>query len=274
MPYPRAQYYVLAVMAVIAVGFWPSYWSTIGAASWQFHAHGAAASLWVALVATQSWTAHHKQFPLHRAAGKASLLLFPFLIAGLFAIIDVTGKGYVAGDGPMRALLGAHFLIGMAIAAAAYVVLYYRALKYRRKVWLHSGYMLGTPIILFESPFSRVLDWIPFFAIRGPEDFDKLIPTIVFADALALAFCLAVWWRFRERATPFLVTGFFVALQMAAMGLMGGADWLWSLLRIVGEVPSGSVVGLGFAIGALTSWAGWQAGKRPAAMTGGVAQAA
>ena len=275
MPYRHAHYYVLAVIAVIVAGFWPSYWSTIGNVPWQFHAHGVAASLWVMLVATQSWTAHHKQLPLHRATGKASLLLFPFLIAGLFAIIDVTGKGYVAGDGPMRMLLGAQFLIGMAVAAAAYVVLYYRALKYRRKVWLHAGYMLGTPIILFESPFSRVLNWLPTFAIRGPQDFDKLIPTILFSDALALAFCLAVWWRLREKAAPFLVTAGFVALQMAAMGLMGGQAWLWNLLRTIGELPSATIVGLGFLLGAATSWAGWQAGKRPVApRVEGVAQAA
>ncbi len=59
---------------------------------------------------------------------------------------------------------------------AAYVTLYYRALKYRRKVWLHSGYMLATPLILFESPLSRVFGaWMPGLTIRGPQDFDRLI---------------------------------------------------------------------------------------------------
>ena len=272
MPYRHAHFYVLFVLAVIALGFWPSYFSTIGAVPWQFHAHGVAASLWVILVGTQSWTAHHKQLPLHRASGKASLLLFPFLIAGLCAIIDVTAKGYVAGEGPLRALLGGSFLAGLLVAVAAYVTLYYRALKYRRKVWLHAGYLLGTPIILFESPFSRIMSaFLPMFAIRGPQDFDKLMPTILWADALALAFCAAVWWRHRERATPFLVTGGFVALQMVAMGAIGQPAWLWGLLRVLGEIPSVTVVGTGFAIGALTSWAGWNAGKRPSEATGAMA---
>src|SRR3954471_4460369 len=71
MPYPRAHYYVLAVIGVIVAGFWPSYFAASKAVPWQFHAHGAAASTWVALVALQSWTAHHNQLPLHRAAGKA-----------------------------------------------------------------------------------------------------------------------------------------------------------------------------------------------------------
>ena len=275
MPYPRAYYYVLFVLAVIALGFWPSYFATIGKVPWQFHAHGLAASLWVILVGTQSWTAHHKQLPLHRAAGKASLMLFPFLIAGLFAIIDITGKGLVAGDGALRAIYGASFLIGMLVAAAAYVTLYYRALKFRRKVWVHAGYMLGTPIILFESPFSRIMgNFLPVFAVNGPQDFPKIMATILWADALALAFCAIVWWRFRDRANPFLVTGGFVALQMAAMGLMGQASGLWSLLRLIGELPSSAVVGTGFAIGALTSWAGWNAGKRKTDPGGAIPQPA
>jgi len=139
MPYPKAHYYVLFVVAVIAVGFWPSYFSVLATSPWQFHAHGVIASLWVVMVAGQSWTAHSKsRLELHRSIGKASLFLFPFLIAGLFAIIDRTGKGYLANDDPVRMMFGGSFLMGMAIAAVAYVAVFYNALKWRRKVWLHS----------------------------------------------------------------------------------------------------------------------------------------
>lgn len=159
MPYPKAHYAVFVVLAVIAGGFWPSYFSVWGAVPWQFHAHGIAASIWVCMVAAQSWTAHHRpQLPLHRTIGKASLFLFPFLIAGLCAIIDRTGKGFIANDDPVRVMLGGSFLSGMGVAIAAYVTVYYRALKYRRQVWVHAGYMLATPLILFESPFGRLLN--------------------------------------------------------------------------------------------------------------------
>src|SRR5688572_17947648 len=157
MPYRHAPYYVLLCIAVILVGFWPSYFAPIRTVPWQFHAHGVAASIWVMMVLVQSLTIHKAQLPLHRAVGKSSLLLFPFLIGGLAAIIDVTGKGFVAGDGATRMMFGGSFFIGLAVAIAAYVTLYYRALKHRRKVWLHSGYMLATPLILWESPFSRVM---------------------------------------------------------------------------------------------------------------------
>ncbi len=203
MPYPRAHYYVLVVIAVIAAGFWPSYFGAWDAAPWQFHAHGIAASLWVIMVFAQSWTAHHRQIPLHRAIGKASLLLFPFLIGGLAAIIDVTAKGFVANADPVRQMFGGSFLIGMAVAMAAYVTVYYRALKYRRKVWTHAGYMLTTPLILFESPFGRILNmFMPGLIVTGPDTLGLIMTAILWSMALELMLIAVV-----GKAAPFLVAG-------------------------------------------------------------------
>ena len=274
MPYPRAHYYVLLVIAVIVAGFWPSYWSTVGSVPWQAHAHGVAASIWVMMVFAQSWTVHHKQIPLHRAVGKSSLFLFPFLIGGLAAIIDLTGKGFVSGDGQVRALFGPAFMAGLMVAVAAYVILYYRALKYRRKVWLHSGYMLATPLILWESPFSRLMiDYLPPFAVNGPQDFPLIMQAILWAMASAVAFCAVVRLRVGERAEPFTVAAVLIVVEMVAMGLVGDFAIARGALTAIGNVPSAAVVMTGFVIGAATSWAGWQAGKRPAAI-GGAAQAA
>ena len=274
MPYKHAPYYILVVIAVIIAGFWPSYFSQGAGVPWQFHAHGVAASIWVLMVLVQSMTIHKGQLPIHRAVGKSSLLLFPFLIGGLAAIIDLTGKGYVAADSPFRVEFGGQFLIGLALAIAAYVVLYYRALKFRRKVWVHSGYMLATPLILFESPFSRAMGMVlPPFMIRGPQDMDRLIPSIEWAMAVELAIIAVLWWRFRDKANPFLVAGGFIVAQMLTMGLMSDNALLERLLVVIGNVPSAAVVMTGFAIGAATSWAGWQAGKRPA-VPAAVAQAA
>ena len=274
MPYRHAPYYVLACIAVIVAGFWQSYFSVWGEVPWQFHAHGVAASIWVLMVLFQSWAVHKEQLPLHRAVGKSSLLLFPFLIGGLAAIIDVTGKGFVSGDGATRQMFGGQFLIGLALAMAAYVVLYYRALKYRRKVWMHSGYMLATPLILFESPFSRMLGtWMPGLIIQGPQDFHLIIPSILWAMAAELVIIAVLWWRFRDKASPFLVAGVFIVAQMLTMGLMSDNAVLERMLTVLGNVPSAAVVMTGMAIGAATSWAGWNAGKRPA-VPAGAAQAA
>jgi len=264
MPYPRAIYYVFAVMAVIVVGFWPSYFSVWGSSAWQFHAHGIAASIWVITVAAQNWSAHDKsRLPLHRMTGKASLFLFPFLIAGLCAIIDRTGKGFVAHDDPVRMMFSGSFLIGIAVAIAAYVTVFYRALKFRRSVWIHAGYMLSTPLILFESPFSRILNaYVGPFIVRGPAEFGRILPSILWSMALELVVIGLIWMKYRAKATPFLVAGCFIVAQMITMGLLKDSPILKAALTAIGNAPSPAVWITGFVIGSLTSWAGWQAGKR------------
>ncbi len=202
---------------------------------------------------------------IHAAVGKSSLLLFPFLIGGLAGIIDLTGKTVVATGDPVRTMFGGSFVVGLALAIAAYVTLYYRALKYRRKVWVHSGYMLSTPLILFESPFSRILNMVmPGLAIRGPDDLHLIMPSIEWAMAIELLVVAVLWYRFREKANPFLVAGGFIVAQMVTMGLLAYSPLLMPVLRAIGNMPSAAMVGAGFAIGAATSWAGWNAGKRPA----------
>lgn len=279
MPYRSAPYWVAGVIAVILSGFWPSYWSVLGGSRWQFHLHGAISSLWVTMVLFQSWAVRKQQLPLHRAVGTSSLFLFPLLIGGLMGIIDVTAKNFLGGDAaahPVTMMFGPAFLGGLVVAVAAYLTLFYRALKHRRSVWSHAGYMLGTPIILFESPFSRLLDivGVPAFAVRGPEDFGKVMDSILFSDALALAFCLIVAWRVGPRAKPFLVTGGFVALQMLVMGTTANVAPLQAALRALGHVPSWAMVATGIALGAAASWLGWRAGSSGQRRASGPASAA
>ena len=264
MPYPRAPYYMLGVIAIILIGFWPSYFAVAPAAPWQFHAHGMAASLWVLMVTAQSWTAQRKaQLPLHRAVGMASLFLFPFLIGGLAAIIDRQSRDFVGGD-PVNLLYGPGFMIGTMVAMAAYVTVYFRALKYRRKVWVHAGYMLSTPLILFESPFSRAASFVfPPFHVNGPAEFPKIMASIEWSMAIELAIIAVIWWRVGERARPFLVTAGFIVVEMLAMGLASDVPALRQVDSFIGHLPHATIILTGFAIGALTSWAGWNAGKRP-----------
>jgi hypothetical protein len=91
--------------------------------------------------------------------------------------------------------------------------------------------------------------------------------------AVELLVIAVLWWRFRDKASPFLVAAVFIVGQMLTMGLMADNAVSERLLVVIGNVPSATVVLTGFAIGAATSWAGWQAGKRPAPVEG-VAQAA
>jgi hypothetical protein len=149
MPYKYGHYYVVFVLAVILAGFWKSYFSIAGAVPFAFHAHAFSATIWLLLLILQSASIHGRHNAFHKLAGLASLGLFPLLIAGFVMIINVTAAGYAAQESPSVMLLGPSFGIGMFIAIAAYLTLFYQALRHRRNIRLHAGYMLATPLILF-----------------------------------------------------------------------------------------------------------------------------
>jgi hypothetical protein len=131
-------------MAVIVGGFWPSYFSQLGSGTGNSmptrHCQHVVIMVFTQL-ADRRITSRKCRCTV-RSGSRACCC--SVLIGGLFAIIDVTASNFAAGRGPVTMMFGGSFLLGLLVAVAAYVLLFYRALKYRRKVWLHSGYMLGT----------------------------------------------------------------------------------------------------------------------------------
>jgi len=113
--------------------------------------------------------------------------------------------------------------------------------------------------------------YVPGFTVSGPAEFDRILPSILWSMVLELVIIGAIWLKYREKANPFLVAGGFIVAQMVAMGLLKDLPALKVLLTIIGHAPSAAVWLTGFSIGALTSWAGWQAGKRPAVPVAGAA---
>jgi hypothetical protein len=98
--------------------------------------------------------------------------------------------------------------------------------------------------------------------------------SIEWSCAIELAIIALIWWRVGERAKPFLVTAGFIGVEMLAMGFASKFAVLKQFDTFLGHVPAATIVLTGFAIGAATSWAGWEAGKRPALPVRGVAVAA
>jgi len=92
--------------------------------------------------------------------------------------------------------------------------------------------------------------------------------------AVELVVIAGIWLAYRDKAKPFLVAAAFIVAQMVTMGQLSNNGVLEGLLVGLSQVPSVVVVLTGMALGAATSWAGWQAGKRPLAPVVGAAQPA
>ncbi|OSZ69102.1 hypothetical protein CAP39_09930 [Sphingomonas sp. IBVSS1] len=263
MPYRQAHWFVGGVLLVILAGFWFSYF-TAAAVPLAFHVHALSASAWLLLLIVQHLAIHRRQNGLHRQLGWASFALFPLLILGFTMIINVSAQAFAKGSSPFSVYLGPSFGIGMALAIAAYLTLFFQALRHRRNVLLHAGYMLATPLILFESPFSRVMGmFAPWMNIIGSSGPQEVLDTIALSDGIAVIFALGLYAANRRHGTPWLVAAGFMAAQAIAMWYAPFVPQLGPAFGAYATLPLGLTAAIGIAAGAGAGWLGWRAGKRP-----------
>ena len=262
MPYKYGHYYVGVVLAVIFAGFWASYFRIIGGVPFAFHVHAFSATSWLLLLILQSLAIQHRHNAFHKLAGLASFALFPLLIAGFVMIINVSAARYTGQENPFIMILGPSFGIGMIIAIAAYLTLFCQALRHRRNIRLHAGYMLATPLILFESPFSRLMEqafpWMNFIGSEGPM---AVLDTIVISDGLAILFAMTLYFMDRKYGVPRLIASVFMATQALVMWFAPSIHILNTLFQLYAALLPELTVLIGVIAGMLAGYFGWQHGK-------------
>jgi hypothetical protein len=256
MPYRHAHYYLLLLMVLTVVAFWPIYFSMLPSAGIALHIHGFSASLWIVLLAFQSWTIHHRRNEWHRAVGLASLAIFPLFFAGSTLIVHTMASNFASGDF-FDSRFGARFAAFDLVAVPAIAWLYWSGLRWRRKVHLHARYMLATVLFLFEPILSRLfLQYIPGLEVTPPE-FARLPVDVELSSLGALLFALALAWKQPKHARPWLITAGLLGLQMVLFPTLGVLKPWESLVRAFAVIPAPLLFSLGLAIGAAVSWLGW-----------------
>ncbi|HXG98991.1 MAG TPA: hypothetical protein VNI79_01075 [Sphingomicrobium sp.] len=174
MPYRHAHWFVLGLFPLAGLAFWRSYISQFGTAPAEFHAHGLTSTAWLLLLAMQSWSIHHGARAWHRTAGLASLALFPLFLAGGASIFIGMAQRYIEASDPFYQLYPPRLAWLDIVAVGGIAYFFFQAMKFRRKVWLHSGYLLATAIFLLPPILGRLSPLLPGLEIEGPADFAKL----------------------------------------------------------------------------------------------------
>lgn len=255
MPYKHAHWYVLALFPLMAVAFWPSYLGVFTSASYAFHIHGFTATLWLLWLAAQSRTIHQGRRDLHRTVGMASLGLFPLFLGGTFLIEHSMASKFAGGADPFYAMWAPELGLLDVTAAGAVAVFYVLGLKNRRKVHVHSRYLLGTAIFLLSPIFGR-LAAIPL-GITGPVTFHLFGTAVQIGNAVALGVALLLWAANRKHGRPWLVAAGVVAAQMVLIETVGKWAAWEQLFTVTAGIPEPLTFSLGLAVGALAAWIGW-----------------
>jgi hypothetical protein len=264
MPYRKAYLFVLALLVLTFVAFWPSYLSNLPEANLAHHYHAGSSVLWTLLAALQSWSIHHDRWPLHRTAGLAVFVLFPFfLIAGVW-VIHVETVSLAAGLGDPDNLAIAQFGFFDPLANMGFAILFWGGLRYRYKVQLHARYMLGTVMFVVAPVIWRLLEnYVPMFG-EDAVSFD--LPFAV-GNAAACAIAMALYLQAPKHGRPWLLVAAIIAAQ-AILFLTVGKLPAWApIFASVAAVNLPFLLVVTAIVSVGIAWHGWVAGARPRAPT-------
>lgn len=259
MPYRHAHWYLLALFPLAGLAFWPSYLSQLGTASAEFHVHGITATLWLVLLVLQSWTIHSNRRAAHRTIGPGSLILFPLFLMGGVGIFFGMADRYVAGS-QFHSLYAPKLAWFDFVAVAGFAYFYFEALRQRRKVHPHSGYMLATAMFLLPPIFGR-LSGIPL-GVTGPADLYKLDTGFQAANVLIAGLAFFIGYSRGKHGRPWVLAGVLtlaMTVLYATIGNMAAWQRFYASLADWPTAPFAFAAGLA---GVLIAYAGWTAGRR------------
>lgn len=259
MPFRKAWLYVLALLALTFVAFWPGYFSKLPDKKLAHHYHAASAVLWMILAIVQSWTAHHNRLALHRKTGLAIFLLFPFfLVAGMWVIhVEATtvAGNFTSAEGKQITQFG----FFDPLANIAFALLFWAGLKYRYKVQLHARYMLATLLFVISPIGFRLLAiMIPF--LRPEENFSYAMAG---GNLIALVIALYLYWLAPKHGRPFLIAAGFIAAQEITFETLGRLPAWAPMFGSVSDLNLPSLLLLTGIVSVGIAWHGWIAGARP-----------
>jgi hypothetical protein len=259
MPYRHTHWFVLGLLVWAGFTFWPSYLSVLPAATLEMHVHGVSAFLWMVLLAVQSWTIHNQHRRAHRLVGFSSFLLFPLVLAGM-AMLDVgMAQRYVAQVHPFYIDYAARFGASDVFAGLGMAYLFFMALKERKTMRLHAGYMLMTIVFLVSIVMSRSLPNL----VNLLPGIDYELPTslaVRVADISIICLLLIMRHYAAGHGRPMRDAAIFVSLQLVMWETVGLWDVWEKGFAQFAQVNSFLIGTAVFLFGGAIIIAGWRAG--------------
>ena len=260
MPYRHTHWFVLILSLWAGYAFWPSYVSQLPAATTEMHVHGVSAFGWLLLLAAQSWTIQNRHRNAHRVLGYASLALFPIVLAGM-GFLDVGMAQRFSAGLSWYIDYGARFGATDVVAQTGMAYFYFMALRERKNVRLHSGYMIMTIVFLVGTLLNRSLGDILNLLAGSDVDFPSSM-AVRAANVLVIC-CLLTMRHFAAGDTRSMRDAvLFIGLQLLVWETIG----VWSVWKrffaVFAQINPFLIDGTSLLLGIAVSFAGWRAGSK------------
>lgn len=170
MPYARAHWFLLIALAVIVVGFWPTFFRSPGLNDSAHMLHGVTATLWVVILVVQSLLISRRRRTWHRRVAKGALLLLPVLVVSGLYMIKVMFANQLMPEFMLPLLAYINFT-----ALFLLLLLVGLGLSSVRRPAAHVRFMTATVLLALPPALTRLYA-------------RELAPTIDFPTALHLGF--------------------------------------------------------------------------------------
>ncbi|WP_348673794.1 hypothetical protein [uncultured Abyssibacter sp.] len=262
MKHRHAHWWLLALLPITVIAFWPSYFGRMPDAPPVHHLHGVTSTAWILLMAWQAWLFRQKNIALHRVTGRAMFVVVPLMVAG-FAWVSLFGA--------VRASTGRLFYVEFGTALLTLDVLLtfttpwlvYLALRYRQRMELHSALMIGTLMPLLNPVTARLLsNYVPGLQITGPDTLANFGTNLALASAVSTALPLALYLRQRSNRWPWLLSAAISAVGYVAYLTLGQTTLWTSWVLTAAQIPTPVVLTAGAALGAVACWTGMRHSTR------------
>jgi uncharacterized membrane protein YozB (DUF420 family) len=260
MPYRHAWIWCLAIIAVTLVAFWPGYFSQLGEAKITSHFHAITATLWILLIAAQSWSIDRGRRTLHRSLGLAIFVLAPLFFIGGAGVEHSMAVATGSGQDLFYNIWGPSLGIYDLVASLGFLALAAMALKDRRRAPRHAAWLLATPLLLIGPILSRIYPrYLPGLAMDGPQDFELFRWGIHLGGLTAIAIALWLWSRHRRDGAPWLVAAAINLTQLVLFETLGFVPAWKSAFVAIGDIPQAALALAAATIAVAALWWSWRA---------------
>lgn len=200
--FPRSGYVFAALTALAIAAFWPRYLSrSFADIDVLTHLHALAMTAWCGLLIAQPFLIRGERRSLHRALGRLSYGLVPFLLA--VSLLLAHSRFRVLDDATFA--VEAPFLYLPLSSIAVFGLSYGLAVAWRRKPALHARFMVCTALTLVDPVVGRLM---AFYLPPFESSLTYQAITFVGVDVVVLALLLRdpreLRWAFGVMLAAFL----------------------------------------------------------------------
>jgi len=166
--YRNAFYWFIALLVLLVIGFWQSYFSKLfGDVHPTHHLHAIAMIGWMLLLITQSWLIRNRRNDRHRTLGKLSFVLAPAVV---ISGVIVTFYAQAHSENPLSPFALGIFWFGF-FSVGVFAAMYVQAIRHRKNMQLHARYMILTALAFIMPGLARAVGqyiaplgvWTPSF---------------------------------------------------------------------------------------------------------------